>query len=50
MKFKIVYLGHSRFVVNKKRKKKTDKTALKMSTQKYWYFSFFTTRIKTYMY
>ena len=42
MKFNAVYLGHSRFVVNKsekkkkkKKKKKNDKIALNKLTQKY---------------
>ena len=34
MKFKAVYLFHSRVVVNES-ENKNDKTALKMSTQKY---------------
>ena len=42
MKFKAVYLGHSRFVVNKSEKKKLRKIA-----QKYWYFSYFS--MKTYV-
>ena len=48
MKFRAVYLGHSRFVVNKSEKEKeiNDKIALNKSTQKYWYFSYFT--MKTY--
>ena len=41
MKFKAVYLGRPRFVVNKNEKKKNDKIALKKSIQKYWYFSYF---------
>ena len=46
MKFKVVYLGHSGFVVDKS-EKKNDKIALKKSTPKYWYFSYFS--MKTYV-
>ena len=46
MKFNAVYLGHSRFVVNKS-EKKNDKIALKSQPKSTDFFSYFS--IKTYI-